>query len=116
MMTIAPGPGAGVLQDAPANTAGMLAALNRAVGGYIEPCPLPAETALIAYVNEDGEALGLDPNPAGTAVLRALGWRGWTSGPFVLGPVVILGRKGTEEVSLTDAQVARLSDLMGVTL
>jgi len=41
-----------------------LDALQKAVGGYIEPVPVRFEgRARQGYVNEDGISLGLQPNP-----------------------------------------------------
>lgn len=88
-----------------------LTALQTAVGGYLEAAHL-TDRDMTAYVNEDGSALNLAPNPIGTRVLRALGWRGWALGGTVLGPVVFTGQRGPATVGLTEDQAARLVALV----
>ena len=45
-----------------------LAALQAAIGGYIEAVAVPADDSLVLLVNEDGLSLNLPPNPQASAV------------------------------------------------
>ena len=91
-------------------TGDVLATLQSAVGGYVEPLRLASD--LIAMVNEDGYALNLDPNPVASDVLRALGSQHYF-GPAgaVLGSVVFVGSNGSQEVSLRPKQIDMLRTL-----
>lgn len=87
-----------------------LMALQTAVRGYIELVPgLPH--GLLAFVNEDGNSLGLAPSVPAVIVLRRLG----RHERAILGPVAFTGstrHAGTiDETSLTDEQIDALRNV-----
>lgn len=63
--------------------------LQQAVGGYIEPVDSMMTDGTVAYANEEGRLVGLEPNPKATEAVK------W---PYpIVGPVVILrGFEGEE--------------------
>jgi len=64
----------------------------------------------IAYLAEDGEHLAL--NVRATALARHLGWLGHPA-DYLLGTVVFLGRRGTEETDVPE-RVLALAGTAGV--
>ena len=91
--------------DAPGdNDQDMLRALQKAVGGYIEPL-LTHHSDYVFYLNEDG--FGLPNVPAMVFLLKL----GYVPGSIPVGPLVICGRQGNAEVGLTNEQIAVLREI-----
>lgn len=87
---------------------GRLSALKAAVGGWLEGVSV-MRPGMFAYVNEEGDMLDLEPNLPGSRLLRRLGSQAMFSrGGVILGPVVLVGRMGSHEISLTEDDVAEI--------
>ncbi len=69
---------------------------QKAVGGYVELLKLSA--SVWAYVNEDGKAAGLPPNPKATAFCFMCG-PNIAAGDHIVGPMVVCGANGTRAVT-----------------
>jgi hypothetical protein len=90
-----------------------LAALQAAVGGYIEQLTLTAAPVpgLLAFLNEDGHALNLPGNITAAMMLHALGVR--LVYPIILGPLVFTGSTTDDVAGLTDAQLHLVRSVHG---
>jgi hypothetical protein len=83
-------------------------ALQDAVGGYIELVPT-GFPGTAAYVNEDGRRLGLAPNQLASYLVRPdYLW----AGPIV-GPLVLFGVDGADEVDVPEDVAAQVEALAG---
>ncbi len=76
-----------------------LSSLRAEVGGYV--VPLYLGEYLVAWVNEDGRRLGLEPNVIGTVLVHTF------NGPFsplLVGPLALTGRRGVAIAGLSPRQ------------
>lgn len=67
-----------------------LNAMQNAVGGYIEAFPVPLDTGIAAYGNEEAKLQGVERNVTAHRILDALGWQ-VAPGDYPAGPIAILG-------------------------
>lgn len=82
-----------------------LEALQGVVGGYLEALQ---GHGWHAYLNEDGRAMGLDPNPVASTLLAELGVRVG----LVVGTVMFLSDRNGDEIS-TPASVLAVAAQLG---
>lgn len=90
--------GTGTLTQMPASGGAMLRVVQDTVGGYIEALPIPLDTGVSAYGNEDAKRMGLAPNAAADMILTLMGWVRYP-GDHLSGTIVFLGTEdsGTED-------------------
>lgn len=85
--------GAATFTTLPAGApARLLAVLRHLVGGDIEALPIPLDSGVTAYGNENAKALGLAVNHPADVVVTLLGWQRYP-GDFLSGTVVFIGAR-----------------------
>lgn len=67
-----------------------LTAMQDAVGGYIEAFPVPLDTGVAVYGNEESKLRGMERNVTAHRILDTLGWQ-VHAGDYPAGPIAIVG-------------------------
>lgn len=67
-----------------------LPGIQEAVGGYIEAFPVPLDTGVAVYGNEEAKLRGMERNVTAHRILDALGWA-VRADDFPAGPIVFFG-------------------------
>ncbi|MCT1812634.1 DUF3846 domain-containing protein [Micrococcus luteus] len=91
-----------------------LEALQKAVGGFVEPVPGEDFTA---WVNEDGKVVGLPFNPRADRFLH-LAIPDLPTWDCIVGPVIITGGadEDGEDTDITDELIAQVNKYLGLSL
>lgn len=67
-----------------------LTSIQEAVGGYIEAFPIPLDTGIAVYGNEEAKLQGAERNVTAHRILDAIGWQPHPM-DYPAGPLAIVG-------------------------
>jgi len=73
--------------------------LQAFVGGYLEAI---GSFDWVMYLDEDGKSKGKEPNPTASVLAHRLGWQGMRAGDFIVGDVIVCGRRGERETDVPE--------------